>query len=179
MALTLLHFRHQHKNTIQALAFSPYLDGSYLAAGSRDQSVSVFDIRAMKEFRMYKGHKREVCCEFSLLVVKNHGRLITACLSTCMAPRSPATRVGRVRRGPLVLGPLLTDKYQQRRSSLFPPLFKRHHSFRATRYPLPSTRLEHMVACLSSSGPPSRQRLERPHNTLLVERASGRQQQRV
>ncbi|KIM23526.1 hypothetical protein M408DRAFT_119447 [Serendipita vermifera MAFF 305830] len=58
---TCLSTLHQHKNTIQALAFSPHLDGNYLAAGSRDQSVSVFDIRAMKEFRMYKGHKREVC----------------------------------------------------------------------------------------------------------------------
>ena len=57
-------FRHQHKNTIQALAFSPYLDGNYLAAGSRDQSLSVFDIRMMKELRMYRGHKREVCCEY-------------------------------------------------------------------------------------------------------------------
>jgi polyadenylation factor subunit 2 len=56
--------RHQHKNTIQALAFSPYLDGNYLAAGSRDQSLSVFDIRAMKELRIYRGHKKEVCCKF-------------------------------------------------------------------------------------------------------------------
>ncbi|KAG8860603.1 pre-mRNA cleavage and polyadenylation factor (CPF) complex subunit [Serendipita sp. 411] len=58
---TCLTTLHQHKNTIQALAFSPYLDGNYLAAGSRDQSLSVFDIRAMKELRMYRGHKREVC----------------------------------------------------------------------------------------------------------------------
>lgn len=58
---TCLTTLHQHKNTIQALAFSPYLDGNYLAAGSRDQSLSVFDIRMMKEFRMYRGHKREVC----------------------------------------------------------------------------------------------------------------------
>ncbi|PVG00060.1 WD40 repeat-like protein [Serendipita vermifera] len=58
---TCLSTLHHHKNTIQAIGFSPYGDGNYLAAGSRDQSLSVFDIRAMKEFRLYKGHKREVC----------------------------------------------------------------------------------------------------------------------
>ena len=52
--------RHQHKNTIQAVAWSP--NGDFVAAASRDQAVSVFDIRAMKEFRMFKGHKKEVCC---------------------------------------------------------------------------------------------------------------------
>ncbi len=52
--------RHYHKNTIQALAWSP--DGNFVASASRDQTVRVFDIRAMKEFRVLKGHKKEVCC---------------------------------------------------------------------------------------------------------------------
>jgi WD40 repeat protein len=53
--------RHQHKNTIQALAWSP--NGDMVASASRDQTVRVFDIRAMKEFRVLKGHKKEVCCK--------------------------------------------------------------------------------------------------------------------
>ena len=55
--------RHYHKNTIQALAWSP--DGNFVASASRDQTVRVFDIRAMKEFRVLKGHKKEVCCTSS------------------------------------------------------------------------------------------------------------------
>jgi polyadenylation factor subunit 2 len=34
-----------------------------VASASRDQTVRVFDIRAMKEFRTFKGHKKEVCCK--------------------------------------------------------------------------------------------------------------------
>lgn len=37
-----------------------------VATASRDQLVKVFDIRAMKEFVTLRGHKKEVCCEFSL-----------------------------------------------------------------------------------------------------------------
>ena len=51
---------HHHKNTIQALGWSP--NGDLVATASRDQTVRLFDIRAMKEFRVLKGHKREVCC---------------------------------------------------------------------------------------------------------------------
>lgn len=58
--LKLDHYRHQHKNTIQALSWSP--NGSMVASASRDQTVRVFDIRAMKEYRVLKGHKKEVCC---------------------------------------------------------------------------------------------------------------------
>lgn len=53
--------RHYHKNTVQALAWSP--NGDLVASASRDQTVRVFDIRAMKEFRVLKGHKKEVCCK--------------------------------------------------------------------------------------------------------------------
>jgi len=63
MRLSLNLHRHQHKNTIQALSWSP--NGNLVASASRDQTVRVFDIRAMKEFRVLKGHKKEVCCEFS------------------------------------------------------------------------------------------------------------------
>lgn len=51
---------HHHKNTIQALGWSP--NGDLVATASRDQTVRLFDIRAMKEFRVLKGHKKEVCC---------------------------------------------------------------------------------------------------------------------
>ncbi len=60
--LTVDH-RHYHKNTVQALAWSP--NGDLVASASRDQTVRVFDIRAMKELRLLKGHKKEVCCRFN------------------------------------------------------------------------------------------------------------------
>lgn len=55
--------RHQHKNTIQAIKWNP--NGNLVATASRDQTVRVFDIRAMKELHILKGHKKEVCCEES------------------------------------------------------------------------------------------------------------------
>ncbi|THH05312.1 hypothetical protein EW145_g4889 [Phellinidium pouzarii] len=42
-----------------ALSWSP--NGDLVATASRDQTVRLFDIRAMKEFRVLKGHKKEVC----------------------------------------------------------------------------------------------------------------------
>ena len=63
------HNRHYHKNTIQALAWSP--NGNLIASASRDQTVRVFDIRAMKEFRILKGHKKEVCCKFPNRLTKH------------------------------------------------------------------------------------------------------------
>ena len=65
--LTFSRCRHQHKNTVQALAWST--DGDYLASASRDQTVRVFDIRAMREFKVMRGHKKEVCCKYSLTLV--------------------------------------------------------------------------------------------------------------
>ena len=59
--LTTPHVSHQHKNTVQAVSWSPH--GNFVASASRDQTVRVFDIRAMKEFRVLKGHKKEVCCK--------------------------------------------------------------------------------------------------------------------
>ncbi|KAG6820470.1 hypothetical protein H0H93_016765 [Arthromyces matolae] len=56
---TVLSTLHQHKNTVQALAWSP--NGNMVASASRDQTVRVFDIRAMKEYCVLKGHKKEVC----------------------------------------------------------------------------------------------------------------------
>jgi hypothetical protein len=47
--------RHQHKNTIQALAWAPL--GNLLVSASRDQTVRVFDIRSMKEWVALRGHK--------------------------------------------------------------------------------------------------------------------------
>lgn len=65
---------HGHKNTIQALAFSPshILSGELLATASRDQTVKLYDLRMIKEFRTLRaapldGGSAEtggVCCEF-------------------------------------------------------------------------------------------------------------------
>jgi WD40 repeat protein len=58
--------RHYHKNTIQALAWSP--NGNMVASASRDQTVRVFDIRAMREVQTLRGHKKEVCCTCRVLL---------------------------------------------------------------------------------------------------------------
>lgn len=68
--------RHQHKNTIQALSWSP--NGNLVASASRDQTVRVFDIRAMKEFRVLKGHKKEVCCTINHSLYSLHNFLNSA-----------------------------------------------------------------------------------------------------
>ena len=57
---------HDHKNTVQALNWSP--NGNMVASASRDQSVKVFDIRMMKEIQDFRGHQKEACCAFRLLV---------------------------------------------------------------------------------------------------------------
>lgn len=87
--LTLSHRRHQHKNTIQALAWSP--NGNLVASASRDQTVRVFDIRAMKELHVLKGHKKEVCCTSA--VFSRLGRLGSRTfLCTQPSPGTPSTR---------------------------------------------------------------------------------------
>jgi WD40 repeat protein len=98
--------RHQHKNTIQALKWSP--NGNLVASASRDQTVRVFDIRAMKEFRVLKGHKKEVCCKFSRL---SSISLLTL-FSRRMASRTPPACLRRVRRRNPALGPLYTRRRQ-------------------------------------------------------------------
>ena len=71
--------RHYHKNTVQALAWSP--NGDLVASASRDQTVRVFDIRAMKELRLLKGHKKEVCCKSVPNALPSPWGLTTRCLS--------------------------------------------------------------------------------------------------
>lgn len=156
--------RHQHKNTIQALAWSP--NGDFVASASRDQTVRVFDIRAMKEFRVLKGHKKEVCCEYLLhsLCLYLLTNTLMSIYSNRLAPSPPYPRVRWLRRGDPPLGPL-------RRSTTtnlslpanWPP-----------RYSLGSTRLERMGAHLSSAWPPPRLRLKRPHDPILGARTAGR-----
>ena len=43
-------------------------NGDTLATASRDQTIRVFDIRAMKELQLFKGHKKDVCCTLSYLI---------------------------------------------------------------------------------------------------------------
>lgn len=66
---------HGHKNTIQALSFSPshVSSAELLATASRDQTVKLYDLRMIKEFMMLKsapvegsgGEAGGVCCEFN------------------------------------------------------------------------------------------------------------------
>ena len=98
--------RHQHKNTIQALSWSP--NGNLVASASRDQTVRVFDIRAMKEFRILKGHKKEVCCMINHSLHSLHILLIPPSpfpfYSCCLASRTPSSRFRRFRRSDTSLG---------------------------------------------------------------------------
>ena len=47
-----------------------------MASASRDQTVRVFDIRAMKELRLLKGHKKEVCCTFTSILLRAHSHYL-------------------------------------------------------------------------------------------------------
>lgn len=87
--VTMRHYSHQHKNTIQALAWSP--NGNLVASASRDQTVRVFDIRAMKEFRVLKGHKKEVCCT-SISQTPRTAHPTLTLFSTKPSPGTPFTR---------------------------------------------------------------------------------------
>jgi hypothetical protein len=155
--------RHSHKNTIQAVSWSP--SGDHVAAASRDQTVRVFDIRAMKEFRLLKGHKKEVCCTFPSLL---DSHLLTTHDSTCMASYPPHPSQRRKRR----LNPALGHHIPLLRR----PSHKHHHISApgATRNPKRSTRLERLVARIPPPRAPSRFRLKRPHDTILEPRETGR-----
>lgn len=50
---------HNHKNTVQAVQFSP--DGLRFASASRDMTVKIYDLRMMAEQLTLKGHNKEVC----------------------------------------------------------------------------------------------------------------------
>jgi len=50
--------RHGHKNTILGLKWNK--NGNWLITASRDQVIRIFDIRTMKEFQNFRGHKKEV-----------------------------------------------------------------------------------------------------------------------
>jgi len=77
--------RHHHKGTVQAIQWNP--NGDTLATASRDQTIRVFDIRAMKELQLFKGHKKDVCCTLRHLIPQ--GLMLTlSCLSDCLAPCS-------------------------------------------------------------------------------------------
>lgn len=49
---------HAHKGAVLSCAWN--MNGTWLATGSRDYLVKVFDIRKMKEVESYNGHYREV-----------------------------------------------------------------------------------------------------------------------
>lgn len=103
-----IHLRsHYHKNTIQALAWSP--NGNMVASASRDQTVRVFDIRAMREVQTLRGHKKEVCCVFcipfrSLPNIQTQRLLFCSCH---MASFPPNFGLRWIRRFDSSLGPFL------------------------------------------------------------------------
>jgi polyadenylation factor subunit 2 len=50
---------HLHKSSIFCCRFNP-VNGNYLATGSKDFNVKLFDLRMMAEVECYKGHNREI-----------------------------------------------------------------------------------------------------------------------
>ena len=49
-----------HKNTVMSARFQPTNDGNFLATGCRDQTARIFDLRAMKDFRILRGGEKDV-----------------------------------------------------------------------------------------------------------------------
>ena len=94
---------HYHKNTVQALAWSP--NGNMVASASRDQTVRVFDIRAMREVQTLRGHKKEVCCMYHILLSHRIKTQPSRFRSCDMAPIPPRSRLRRIRRVDSPLGP--------------------------------------------------------------------------
>ena len=192
--LFLAHDSHQHKNTIQALSWAPH--GNLLASASRDQTVRVFDIRAMKEWVVLRGHKKEVCCTSLFFLTSSH--LIqqpkpTPGNSTSMAPRPPDPRLWRIRRRHPPLGPLLPDRrhtsfpahdrpprarqswhQQQHRNSALSGALRTRPTSPTPRDALPSARLERLGPNVPPTGPPARFSLQRPHHPFLGARAPRR-----
>jgi len=126
--------RHQHKNTIQALSWSP--NGNLVASASRDQTVRVFDIRAMKEFRILKGHKKEVCC--TLPFPLSFCFVLMLVCSCCLAPRPSVTCIWRIGRRDFALG-LVNARGEHFHL----------RGFATARHIIPSSRLECVVARIS------------------------------
>ena len=166
-SLTICHCSHQHKNTIQALAWSP--NGNLVASASRDQTVRVFDIRAMKEFRILKGHKKEVCCTslpHAHSCSLTHADLLFA-NSRHLASRPPDPRLRRLRRRHPPLGPRRPRTHP---TPTRPP---------PARDALPSTRLQRLGPHLPPTRTHPGECLQRPHDALLVPRTTGRCELRV
>jgi WD40 repeat protein len=47
-----------HKNSISSLQWNK--NGNWLASCSRDQLIKMYDLRMLREFQVFRGHKREV-----------------------------------------------------------------------------------------------------------------------
>ena len=48
-----------HKKSVQCCEWN--LNGNWLATGSKDANVKIFDIRTMKELESLRGHNSDVC----------------------------------------------------------------------------------------------------------------------
>lgn len=130
-----------------------------VASASRDQTVRVFDIRTLKEFRILKGHKKEVCC--TTLYLSLMFQLIYISHSCNMASIPPHPRLRRLGRCHLALG-----SRSPRTTLQFLPS--------SPRNPLPSTRLQRLVFSIPPSRSSPRLRIKRPHNKILVSRKTRR-----
>lgn len=155
--------RHYHKNTISALAWSP--NGNMVASASRDQTCRVFDIRAMKEFSVLKGHKKEVNGmhlqpQLSILV------LTQLHLSCSMASYPPHRRLWRIGRVNPSLGLI---QYNRIHFFALP-----NPSHCTPSHPLTGSRFKRLVTDLPSPRPYPRIRFKRSHNSLLVQRTTRR-----
>ena len=51
----------EHRNSVFDLSWNKH-NGNWLATGSRDHLIKIYDIRMMKRLQDFRGHKREVCC---------------------------------------------------------------------------------------------------------------------
>lgn len=144
--------RHQHKNTIQALSWSP--NGNMVASASRDQTVRVFDIRAMKEYRVLKGHKKEVCC--MLFHSGTFYLLAKLILSGDMAPCASSSRLRGLRRRHPTLGS------RHARTDL------RTAHLPTPCYAFPGTRLKRMVTRIPPSRASPCECFKRSYHAFLV-----------
>jgi WD40 repeat protein len=161
--------RHYHKNTVQALAWSP--NGNFVASASRDQTLRVFDIRAMKELQALRGHKKEVCCKSYITLTAQ--KLTKDSCGMASLPSHPC--LWRIRGCNPTLGSLIFPCSIDIDNQFHRPI---DYAF-STCNPLASTRVQRLGTRIPLPRASPRIRLQRSHHPFLVSRTTGRFIQRV